>query len=147
MQVPEKKFGILVLETKHGLGRLDRFFCNQNWDITFDNCSLHALSSSHSDHCPLLLSNQLGPRRSAPFKFENFWTRLPHFQEIVTQAWNTPTDHTEPFHRLGHKLRLLYVRCLRIRPRALMASRATSSIPAGKSFGMMYLQLSTPSII
>jgi len=87
------------------LVRLDRFFCNQNWDITFDNCSLHALSSSHSDHCPLLLSNQLGPRRSAPFKFENFWTRLPHFQEIVTQAWNTPTDHIEPFHILGHKLR------------------------------------------
>jgi len=22
------------------LVRLDRFFCNQNWDITFDNCSL-----------------------------------------------------------------------------------------------------------
>jgi hypothetical protein len=22
----------------------------------------------------------------------------------VSEAWNTPTDHTEPFHRLGHKL-------------------------------------------
>jgi hypothetical protein len=40
---------------------------------------LHPLSSSHSDHCPLLLMNHSGPRRSTPFKFENFWTKLPHF--------------------------------------------------------------------
>lgn len=84
--------------------RLDRFFCNQNWNITFESCSLHALCSSHSDHCPLLLTNQTGPRRSTTFKFENFWTRLAHFQEIVEQAWNAPTHHTEPFYRLGHKL-------------------------------------------
>jgi hypothetical protein len=83
---------------------LDRVFCNQNWDLTFDACSLHALSSSHSDHCPLLLTNQSDPRRSTPFKFENFWTKLPRFQDIVAHAWNTPTSHTEPFHRLGHKL-------------------------------------------
>jgi endonuclease/exonuclease/phosphatase family metal-dependent hydrolase len=54
------------------LVRLDRAFCNQEWDLTFGACSLHALSSTHSDHCPLLLSNHSGPRRSTPFKFENF---------------------------------------------------------------------------
>jgi hypothetical protein len=48
--------------------------------------------------------NQSGLRRSTPFKFENFWTKLPRFQEIVAHAWNAPTSHTEPFHRLGHKL-------------------------------------------
>jgi exonuclease III len=86
------------------LVRLDRAFCNQEWDLTFSACSLHALSSTHSDHCPLLLSNHPGPRRPAPFKFENFWTKLPRFQDIVNQDWNAPTSHTEPFHRLGHKL-------------------------------------------
>jgi hypothetical protein len=45
-----------------------------------------------------------GPRRPTPFKFENFWTKLPRFQEVVKQAWSQPTRHTEPFHRLGHKL-------------------------------------------
>jgi endonuclease/exonuclease/phosphatase family metal-dependent hydrolase len=39
------------------LVRLDRVFCNQSWDMAFDACSLHALSSSHSGHCPLLLTN------------------------------------------------------------------------------------------
>jgi hypothetical protein len=30
--------------------------------------------------------------------------RLPGFGEVVTKAWQAPTSHTEPFHRLGHKL-------------------------------------------
>jgi hypothetical protein len=38
------------------------------------------------------------------FKFENFWTRLPRFQETAAEAWNAPNNHTEPFHILGHKL-------------------------------------------
>jgi hypothetical protein len=29
---------------------------------------------------------------------------VPRFHEVVAQAWNAPTEHTEPFHRLGHKL-------------------------------------------
>jgi exonuclease III len=83
---------------------LDRVFCNQPWELTFENCALNALSSSHSDHCPLLLTNQDAPRQPTPFRFENFWSRLPGFQEVVANAWNAPTTHTEPFHRLGHKL-------------------------------------------
>lgn len=86
------------------LVRLDRFFCNQPWDLHFGNHGLHALSSSHSDHCPLLLSHQSGPRIPAPFKFENIWTKMPGFLDVVREAWDHPTTHTEPFHRLGHKL-------------------------------------------
>nr|CAB3475794.1 unnamed protein product [Digitaria exilis] len=84
--------------------RLDRVFCNQSWDLHFENHALHALSSSHSDHCPLLLCKQEGPRRPTPFRFENIWTKLPNFMDVVSEAWNKPTTHTEPFHRLGHKL-------------------------------------------
>jgi exonuclease III len=83
------------------LVRLDRAFCNQAWDLTFDSHTLHALSSSHSDHCPLLLTNQETPRRATPFKFENFWTKLPNFHDTVAKAWQSPTSHTEPLHRLG----------------------------------------------
>ena len=32
------------------LVRLDRFFCNEEWDTTFDDHVLHALSSGHLDH-------------------------------------------------------------------------------------------------
>jgi hypothetical protein len=86
------------------MSRIDRFFCNEAWDIAFDDHTLHAFSSNHSDHCPLLLARSSGPRRPRPFKFENFWLKLPRFHETVQQAWNQPSHHTEPFHRLGHKL-------------------------------------------
>lgn len=54
------------------LVRLDRAFCNQSWDLQFYNCLLHALSSFHSNHCPLLLTNHVDLRRPISFKFENF---------------------------------------------------------------------------
>jgi hypothetical protein len=86
------------------LVRLDRIFCSEGWDLAFEHHSLHALSSLHSDHCPLLLAHQEGLRKPTPFEFENFSTKLPNFHEVVASAWFQPTTHTEPFHRLGHKL-------------------------------------------
>lgn len=86
------------------LTRIDRVFCNASWDVKFDDHVLHALSSSHSDHCPLLLAHHSGPRKPTPLRFENFWTRLPGFYETVDKEWSKPTTHTEPFHRLGYKL-------------------------------------------
>lgn len=73
------------------LVKLDRFFCNQEWSLCFEDHVLHALSSAHSDHCPLLLSAQVGPRKPTPFRFENIWVRLPGFHEVVSMAWNAPT--------------------------------------------------------
>jgi exonuclease III len=87
------------------MARLDRFFCNAEWDATFSSHVLNALSTSHSDHCPLLLSSQSGPRRPRSFKFENFWIHLPGFKETVKEAWDAPMNHHEPFHILYHKLR------------------------------------------
>jgi hypothetical protein len=40
---------------------------------------LNALSSSLSDHCPLLLADDRGPSKPRSFKFENFWVRVPGF--------------------------------------------------------------------
>jgi len=54
------------------LMKLDRVFCNADWDCTFTSHVLHTLSTSLLDHAPLLLSNQSGPRRLRTFRFENF---------------------------------------------------------------------------
>uniref|UniRef100_A0A453F8Q5 Endonuclease/exonuclease/phosphatase domain-containing protein n=1 Tax=Aegilops tauschii subsp. strangulata TaxID=200361 RepID=A0A453F8Q5_AEGTS len=87
------------------MSKLDGFFCNEDWDITFDKHILHALSSSLSDHCPLLLANDDGPRRPRSFRFENFWTNMPGFQQVILEAWNKPPQHHDPFLRLFHKLK------------------------------------------
>jgi exonuclease III len=86
------------------LVRLDRIFCNGEWEDLFGSHGLQALSSSLSDHCPLLLSNQTSPRRPHSFQFENFWERVLGFKQVVQTAWMAPSVHHEPFHRLYHKL-------------------------------------------
>src|SRR5664279_2871380 len=87
------------------LVKLDRAFCNIEWDITFDSHVMHALSSSLSDHCPLLLSNQSGPRKPPSFRFKNFSTKMPGFMEIVQQSWSEPTSHTQSVHVINHRLK------------------------------------------
>ncbi|XP_071683655.1 uncharacterized protein [Lolium perenne] len=83
------------------LCNLDAFFCNDEWDLTFDSHVLHTLSSSLSDHRALLLADDSGPRT---FRFENFWLRMPSFMKVVQQAWSAPIVHVEPCQRLFHKL-------------------------------------------
>jgi hypothetical protein len=84
--------------------KLDGFFCNSEWDICFPNHVLHALSSSLSDHFPLLASNR-GPMKPRNFKFENFWIKMPGFHKVVADAWAEPVEHSEPCHILFNKLK------------------------------------------
>lgn len=74
-------------------------------DIAFDTHILHALSSSLSDHCPLLLAKDDGPKRPKSFRFENYWIKMPGFQQVVQDAWSEESTHTEPYQRLFHKLK------------------------------------------
>ena len=53
-----------------------------------------------------MISNQSGPRKPASFRFETFWTKMPGFKEVVADAWNAPTSHTQPAHILNHKLKI-----------------------------------------
>ena len=52
------------------LVRLDRVFCNLEWDTTFNSHIMQALSSAMSDHCPLLLSSQKDPPRPWHFSLK-----------------------------------------------------------------------------
>uniref|UniRef100_A0A453EVJ7 Reverse transcriptase domain-containing protein n=2 Tax=Aegilops tauschii subsp. strangulata TaxID=200361 RepID=A0A453EVJ7_AEGTS len=38
-------------------------------------------------------------------RFENFWTKMPGFQRVVSEAWNMNSGHVEPYQRLFHKLK------------------------------------------
>lgn len=86
------------------LERIDKVFCNIDGDILFSNHTLQALSSSCSDHCPLLLASTVSPPKRAVFRFENFWVRVPGFMEVVQQAWSSHTFGGHPFTKLSHKL-------------------------------------------
>ena len=87
------------------MSKLDSFFCNEDWDIQFGSHLLHALSSSLSDHCPLLLASDVGPSQPKCFRFENFWIKMPNFKKTVQDAWNERVPHVEPCQILFHKLK------------------------------------------
>lgn len=69
---------------------LDRVFCNQLWATTFATMGVQALSSSLSDHCPLVICNSQQHPRPALFCFEQFWLRIPVFKDVVKEAWSQP---------------------------------------------------------
>jgi len=86
------------------LARLDRVFCNERWDLTFEQHGLQALATSLSDHYPLVLSSLAGPRRPRPFRFENFWIKIPGFYDEVRVVWKRSSPHSQPIRILHHKL-------------------------------------------
>lgn len=89
---------------------------------------LHALSSSLSDHCPLLLEDAVGPRRLRTFKFENFWVYLPGFSEVVSNAWSEPSGHSQPFQALHYKLKKVGTPPLRVEPKAVVQRQNPSPV-------------------
>jgi hypothetical protein len=86
------------------LVRLDRAFCNKEWDLIYPGFSLHALSSSVSDHCPLLLCQQDKPRRREVFRFENLWVKILGFTEVVKESWQQEVPGSSPLNILSYKL-------------------------------------------
>ena len=69
--------------------RLDRALCNSTWTNFWNSLSCIALPRFKSDHSPLLLNCQHGPRRLAsPFKFLKVWCEDDNCKDIVQQAWS-----------------------------------------------------------
>ncbi|XP_066351274.1 uncharacterized protein [Miscanthus floridulus] len=92
------------------LVRLDRVFCNSEWEMTFPNFALSALATGASDHCPLILTRQDRAARKAMFKFENHWLKIDGFQGVVQAAWNKPqlgSAHTVLRKKLAETARAL----------------------------------------
>lgn len=84
--------------------RIDRAFCTAEWDLMLPDCTLQAVSSLVSDHCPLLLVGNTSIKRFRGFRFESFWPKLPGFLEVMQQAWNRSLSVTNPYLRLQTKL-------------------------------------------
>ncbi|KAK1663843.1 hypothetical protein QYE76_052002 [Lolium multiflorum] len=82
---------------------LDRVFSMVDWEVLFPSF-LSGMSSSTSDHWPLLLSLATEPRACRGFRFEAFWPKVDGFLETVENAWLTGPVVANPFKRLAGKL-------------------------------------------
>jgi hypothetical protein len=70
--------------------RIDRAFCTPVLETLYPNLMLQPLSSSISDHYPLLLLPLCTPKAPPIFRFEAFWPNLPGFKDWVQETWGKP---------------------------------------------------------
>ena len=70
--------------------KLDRALANNSWFDKFQNAKLECLTTTSSDHYPLLLDCKPQPSMSSGqcrFRFENAWLVEPEFAPFVAQRW------------------------------------------------------------
>jgi mannosylglycoprotein endo-beta-mannosidase len=84
---------------------IDRALVSVDWDLQNPDAILQALSSSVSDHAPLLLSLNSGHRPKRRFRFERFWEKLEGFEEAVQEGWRCDDSIIDPFQRLNELMR------------------------------------------
>jgi hypothetical protein len=70
--------------------KIDHVSASREWELAYPHCYLQAISSSVSDHCPILLTSSPPQRRFKGFMFEAFWLRMPEFHQIVAKSWAAP---------------------------------------------------------
>jgi hypothetical protein len=87
--------------------KIDHVFASREWELAYPHCCLQALSSSVSDHCPILLTSSLPQRRFKGFRFEAFWLGMPDFHQIVEESWAAPVQ-------AGNKAWALHIKLSRL---------------------------------
>jgi hypothetical protein len=72
--------------------KLDRALASETWHNYFPHAVLENLPAPASDHYPILLIREPGPRnrhRQSRFKFENAWLADPDFSPFVQEQWHS----------------------------------------------------------
>lgn len=79
------------------LVKVDWWFSTANWDSGHHDHLQQALSSSFSDHCPIMMSTNVSFHRKSCFHFQSFWPSVPAFHEPVQVGWSTLPPKADPF--------------------------------------------------
>lgn len=85
--------------------KIDRVLVSLDWELSFPDCLLQALSTNILNHTPLHLSmsGPFCPQRR--FCFELFWLKLEGFDQVVQDAWVCDAGLVNPFKRMDALLR------------------------------------------
>jgi hypothetical protein len=65
---------------------------------------LQVLLSAISDHCPIMLCQQLKPRNKEIFQFEIFWVKVSDLRDVVWEAWDKLDPGISPLNIMYYKL-------------------------------------------
>lgn len=74
--------------------RLDRALANEGWCNYFPNSKVFHLTTSISDHSPILINtNEHSNRSPRLFRYEIAWSLEASFRKIVEESWKTQNMH------------------------------------------------------
>jgi hypothetical protein len=91
LQLVGRKFTWSNEHASPTMTRIDRVFCTIPWEDLHYGPVLHPLSTSVSDHSPLLLQSQHHTFGPPTFRFEAHWPLMLEFSGCVQHAWSQPT--------------------------------------------------------
>jgi hypothetical protein len=89
------------------LERLDRAFATVEWIEQYPSHQLRCLSSDCSDHAPLLLVLDTEPWARPRFRFDQYWTKIDGFLDVVSTTWGHQNLDVDACRALDQKLRAL----------------------------------------
>ncbi|KAH1091484.1 hypothetical protein J1N35_018741 [Gossypium stocksii] len=69
--------------------KIDRGVANEKWMQLFPSGNIHHLTSSFSNHCPLLINmtTEKHFKRAQNFKFESWWIIEDSIEQVVKEVW------------------------------------------------------------
>lgn len=87
------------------LTKIDRVFVSVDWELSYPDVLLQALSTNIFYHSPLHLTTSVPFCAKKRFHFEMYWLKLEGFEQTVRDAWVCEEDVFDPFKRLDCLLR------------------------------------------
>ncbi|XP_062099885.1 uncharacterized protein LOC133805739 [Humulus lupulus] len=88
--------------------KIDHALINEEWLDIFPHCLAVFKWEVVSDHCSCVVSNiPLEAMRTKLFRFDNFWSSHPDFNQLVLNSWRAPV------HATG--LRVIFTRVVRLK--------------------------------
>jgi len=89
------------------MSRIDRILVTRRWFDVWKGSCIHVLNRTFSDHCPLILKNNIVDWGPKPFQCLDFWHDDKRFKEFVTQKWEGITKYGRGTYILKEKFKEL----------------------------------------
>ncbi|GKV11959.1 hypothetical protein SLEP1_g23168 [Rubroshorea leprosula] len=87
------------------MSRIDRFLLSEDWILNWSDVKQWGLRRTVSDHCPIILKNEMVDWGPKPFKFFDAWLEQPGCIEVIKKAWNSSDEKGWKGYRFKEKLK------------------------------------------
>ncbi|GKV05619.1 hypothetical protein SLEP1_g17606 [Rubroshorea leprosula] len=96
-----------VQASGHHMSRIDRFLLSEGWLNKWGDAKQWGLNRTVSDHCPILLKQQVVDWGPKPFKFFDSWLEQEGCRELIKETWSKADIQGWAGYRIKEKLKLI----------------------------------------